>query len=187
MITLYYSLVHSHLIYAIQIWSCCSAQLIKLLYLKQKNAIRVINNSAYNAHTENLFKSCRILPLPKLIDFFKLQFMFQFKQNLLPHSFTNVWITNDARRLHLENNDNLFNYRLRNDDDLYLPPARLSSTEKFPLACFPRLWSSFDNHEIKIQSNKSIFNNMLKNHFLNQLQSNYTCERLLCPHCINTS
>ena len=182
--TVYYSLIHSHLIYAIQIWSCCTTAHTNLLFRKQKQAIRIINNSLYNAHTESLFKMCRILPLPKLVDFFKLQFMFHFKQGFLPHSFAEVWTTNEARRRHLEDNPNLFNYRLRNDDDLYIPPARLSSTERFPLVNFPRLWSQFNENEIKIQRNKIIFNNSLKKYFLNQLQANFICERLLCPHCL---
>ncbi len=33
---LYYSLIHSHLIYAIQIWSCCNNELINSLYKLQK-------------------------------------------------------------------------------------------------------------------------------------------------------
>ena len=180
----YYSLIHSHLIYAIQIWSCCSNSLIKTLFAKQKSAIRIINSSSYNSHTESLFKECKILPLPKLIDYFKLQFMFHFKQGFLPISFAEIWITNEARRRHLENNVNFANYQLRNDDDIYIPPARLSSIERFPLVCFPRLWSQFDSEDIKIQRNKNIFNSMLKIYFLNQLQSNFICERLLCPHCL---
>jgi ribonuclease P/MRP protein subunit RPP40 len=42
---LYYSLFHSHLIYAIQIWSCCSEALLKQISLKQKIAIRIISCS----------------------------------------------------------------------------------------------------------------------------------------------
>jgi hypothetical protein len=76
--------------------------LINQLFAKQKNALRIINSSSYNAHTESLFKNCKILPLPKLIDFFKLQFMFHFKQGFLPISFAEIWITNEARRRHLE-------------------------------------------------------------------------------------
>ena len=182
--TVYYSLIHSHLIYAIQIWSCCSTSIINKLFVKQKNALRIINNSSYNAHTESLFKNCKILPLPKLIDFFKLQFMFHYVQGFLPTSFAETWLTNEARRRHLEENANLTNYRLRNDDDIFIPPARLSSTERLPMVCFPRLWSQFDKHDIKIQRNKNAFNSMLRNHFLDQLQSNFICERLLCPHCL---
>jgi len=181
--TVYYSLIHTHLIYAIQIWSCCSSALIKSLFVKQKKAIRIIHNSSYNAHTESLFKSSKILPLPSLISFFKIQFMHRFTQGQLPISFSDVWITNEARRRHLEANLDFNNFRLRNDDDLYIPPARLASTERLPLACFPRIWSEFEAYDVKILRNKTAFNSALKRHFIDLLQSNFICERLLCPHC----
>jgi len=47
---LYYSLVHSHIIYAIQIWSSCSSFLINKIFKLQKQAIRIINSAPYNAH-----------------------------------------------------------------------------------------------------------------------------------------
>ena len=66
---LYYSLFHCHLIYALPIWSCTSWSNVKPLFVMQKNAIRIINNMHYNAHTEPLFKINEILPLPDLIDY----------------------------------------------------------------------------------------------------------------------
>ncbi len=54
--TLYYSLVHSHLVYGNQIWSSASAGAISELLRKQKAAIWIITNSRYNQHTEPLFK-----------------------------------------------------------------------------------------------------------------------------------
>ena len=72
---LYYSMVHCHLVYGNQIWGCANASLITELYRKQKAAVRIISNSSYRAHTEPIFKQFNILPLPSLIEFFKLQFM----------------------------------------------------------------------------------------------------------------
>ena len=57
-----------------------------------------MNNAKYNSHTESLFKECKILPLPSLIVFFKLQFMQQYVRGHLPVSFNDVWIRMDARR-----------------------------------------------------------------------------------------
>jgi hypothetical protein len=69
--TLYYSLIHCHLIYGIQIWSCSSPSLTNVLFKKQKAAIRIVCQVKHYAHTESLFKSLEILPFPSLIDFFK--------------------------------------------------------------------------------------------------------------------
>jgi hypothetical protein len=65
-------LVHSHLMYAIHIWSSTSSNILNELVLKQKVVIRIIHNSSYTAHIERLFKSSAILPLPLLADYFKL-------------------------------------------------------------------------------------------------------------------
>ena len=88
LIMLYNSIFHCHVLYAIQIWSCTNSGLINEIFKLQKTAVRIISGSAYNAHTEPLFKSLEILPLPDLILFSKLQFMQKFTQNFLPISFS---------------------------------------------------------------------------------------------------
>ena len=85
--TLYYSLIHCHLIYGIQVWSCSSPSNITHLFRKQKAAIRTISDSRYNSHTEPIFKSLNILPLPSLCKFFTLQFMQRYVQGFLTLSF----------------------------------------------------------------------------------------------------
>ena len=105
--SIYYSLVHCHLVYANIIWSSARESTLKPLYLKQKAAVRIISSSSYNAHTEPIFKKLKILPLPKLTEFFRLQFFQQFKQGLMPLSLKNIWSTNFEC-----NPDRL--YRLRN-------------------------------------------------------------------------
>ena len=174
--SVYYALIHSHIIYAIQIWSICNKTLINKIFSLQKRAIRIIHNLKYNAHTESFFKASNILPVPKLIEFFKLQFMQQFTQGLLPSSFANVWTTNNTRRINSQ-------YHLRNHEDIHVPPARLLLTENHPLHSFPRSWLQFDEHNIKIQREKSSFNSMLKKYLCDKLSSNYICNRLFCPSC----
>lgn len=126
------------------------------------------------------FKKGNILPLPSLIEFFKLQFMHKYVQGLLPASFCNLWINNATRHQDLA-------MQLRNHQELYTPPARLATTEAHPYHSFPKAWSLFENHDVKIQRESHIFNAKLKNHFVAMLNENYTCNRLLCPHChLNT-
>ena len=100
---LYYSLIHCHLVYANLIWSSTKENNYKSLFLKQKTAIRIVSSASYNAHTEPLFKQAKILPLPKLCLFFKLQFFFQFTQGFLPAALRNMWIRSRDR-----NPDNLY-------------------------------------------------------------------------------
>ncbi len=175
--SIYYALFHSHLIYANQIWSCCSENLLKPLITKQKIAIRIISNVKYNAHTEPLFKCHKILPFAQLCLFFKIQFMQQFVQKFLPVSLHNIWITNAERH------QDEAHVVLRNDDILNIPFARNSTTTKHPLTSFPKIWTEFPDEGIKFLRNKIEFNAKLKHHFLSNLNSVVVCGRLLCPDC----
>jgi len=175
--SLYYATIHSHLIFGIHIWSCTSDSSLTPLILKQKMSIRILYNASYNAHTEPLFKASGILPLNMLCEFFKLQFMQKFTQNFLPISFNDTWISNRMRRVDQEQ------IELRNSEDLDVPFARLTTTSRFPLHSFPKLWSSFSNEQIKFTRNVIEFNKLLKQHFLSMLSSVSNCTRLLCHEC----
>jgi hypothetical protein len=73
--TLYFSLVHPHLLYCINIYSCTSQANLNRMYKLQKKAIRIISNANSSAHTEPLFHSLGILPLNQLIKQAKLHLM----------------------------------------------------------------------------------------------------------------
>jgi hypothetical protein len=68
--SLYYSLFHCLVIYAIQIWSCTARSNFKDIVIKQKKAVRIVADAAFNAHAEPLFKKLYILPSKNLILFF---------------------------------------------------------------------------------------------------------------------
>jgi len=73
LISLYYALFHCHIIYAIEIWSVSSQSNLNTIVKKQKDAIRLISNSRYNAHTQPLFKTYEILQFKDLCDYFKIK------------------------------------------------------------------------------------------------------------------
>ena len=173
---IYYSLIHCHLVYANIIWGSARQSSYKCIYLKQKSAVRLISSAAYNAHSEPLFKSNNILPLYKLIEFFKLQFFQRFIQGFLPSALCNTWTKNSER-------NEAHHYALRNQDDFYIVTSRLTQFENFPLYSIPKVWNSFQNEEIKILRNKMEFNFKLKKVFLDNLNGEFICSRLLCPHC----
>ena len=63
---LYYALVHSHLSYAIIAWENADRTITLKTMTLQKRAIRTINKSSYNSHTEPLFSQSQILKLEDL-------------------------------------------------------------------------------------------------------------------------
>ncbi len=175
--SLYYSLVHCHLVYSNVIWSTASQSTLQKLAVKQKNAVRIITGSKYNAHSEPLFKKTRILPLHHLIHFFRLQFFQHYKNGFLPKNFENYLITNSEREM------NLNTHNLRNCDDFSIPFSRLKSFDKFPLYLFPKLWNELLPFSLKAIRDKKEFNAKLKELLLEKVSSIPNCGRLLCPSC----
>ena len=175
--SLYYALIHSHLIYGIQIWGGAANKYVNEIVLIQKKAIRIICNAKYNSHTEPLFKNKKILPFHDLFSFFKLLLMYDYVNHALPISFNNVWPTNEERR------NNAEGANLRNNAQLYIPFVRLQTFSNFPLSEFPRHWCEFTDEGIKTAASRFLFKKLLKEHFFNNLNENFVCERLLCPSC----
>ena len=104
--------------------------------------------------------------------------MQKFTQGFLPSSFNDVWVTNAIRRADQDH------VELRNNSDLNIPFARLSSTERQPLSSFPKIWSNFPDEQIKFTRNVIEFNNLLKQHYLKKLSFTPNCTRLFFPHCM---
>jgi hypothetical protein len=109
--------------------------------------------------------------------------MQQFKQGLLPKSFDGEWTQVMARFEDQQQVQVPMGLRNMNLNDYIIPFARLSLTERFPLTVFPRAWNNFDNFELKTIYSKVEFNSKLKQYFIDRLNPNYTCGRLLCPLC----
>ena len=81
--TLYNSLVHSHLNYAILVWGFKCNRLVKL----QKRLVRIITCSKYNAQTDPLFKSTEILKVANILDLNALKFYYKYLHGKLPSYF----------------------------------------------------------------------------------------------------
>jgi hypothetical protein len=156
--TLYFAMVHSHISYCINVYSCANITTLNKLILKQKEAIRIVCNAGYRDHTSPLFKQQRILPLTDLIKFSNLKFMHKFSYNRLPISFSEMWVTNRVR------NPNVI---LRNADDLYVPAHHFATTKRFQFFSFPKIWNDCDG--IKLNPNENIFTKSVKSALINAL------------------
>ena len=108
------------------------------------------------------------MPLPSLIEFFKIQFMQQYVRGHLPVSFNEVWITQEARR----QNENV-EYLLRNSENFYVPLSRLYILDRQPYFSFPKVWEQFKEENIKIIRDKIQFNFKLKEYMLGKLNENF--------------
>jgi hypothetical protein len=155
---LYFSMIHSVLSYGINIYGCANSTNLEKLRIKQKQAIRIICNANFRAHTGPLFKQQKILPLDKLIEFSRIKFMHSFHFKLLPLSFAEMWISNGARNP---------GRMLRNAEDYYIPAHRVEFVKRLPLFTFPAAWNNAFGD--KYNPRQHLYLNALKKHLLSIL------------------
>ena len=161
--TLYFAMIHPHLLYCLNIFSCTTAKNLDKIAKKQKQAIRCITNSTYNAHTAPLFAKLEILPLTELVKFEKAKFMFKYVNNMLPDSFNEMWKSNH----HLNENR-----PLRNANDLNIPAHSYETVKKLPLFSLPKLWNDLENE--KHITNFTTFKICVKGNLMSSLHDNQT-------------
>ena len=158
LLSLYYALIHPHLLYCINILSCTSKSNLLLIQKMQKKAIRIITKAKINEHTSPLFKLCKILPFEQLCLQAKLLFMHSIHYNYAPHSFSNTFPTNQIRNIE---------HNLRNQNEFLLPGCRIEWFKKFPLYTFPLAWNNLG--DIGFQFNRITFHFALKDYLLESI------------------
>ena len=84
---MYSSLILSHLQYAIISWGFEWEILSKL----QKRAIRMMTNNKYNAHTDPLFNSLKLLKINDIVDVQCMKFWYKFVNNNVPTYFASMF------------------------------------------------------------------------------------------------
>ena len=88
---IYDSLITCRIKYGLLVWGSSGDHIFKL----QKKAIRVVNKSKFNAHTEPLFKKFNILKLKDDQKLQELNFYYKFVNNRLPQYFQTGYIVNN--------------------------------------------------------------------------------------------
>jgi hypothetical protein len=94
LVKLYYSMFHSNIPFGINIYGCANTTNLEKLRVKQKQAIHIISNAPFRAHTAPLFKELKILPLDQLIEYSRIKFMHSYHFKKPPPSFNEMWKTN---------------------------------------------------------------------------------------------
>ena len=164
---------HCHLNYALLAWGSASKGTLDPIIKKQKNAIRLISEANFNAHTDPLFKESEILKFEDLYEFSQIEFMYLYLNDKLPLSFDGVWSK-------IRENKTL---NLRNAGDLFIPRARLDFSARLPLHSFPRVFNAFPDKGLQYSENLKKFKGGLKSFYLNNLPSEVNCGRPFCKDC----
>jgi hypothetical protein len=155
LLSLYYSLIHSHLSYGSLLWGSASSSTLKPILTQQKKAIRIVHNAPYNVHTEPLFCCSNILPVKDLVLFETAKFMFLHSNAVLPRNIS--VILNSHVHAHQYNTRSYL---------LYRPPRSVSSaTANSLLTEGLRVWSSLPP-QIASSPSFHAFKRKLKLHLL---------------------
>ena len=120
---LYFSLICPYLFYCVSVWASTYPSNLKRLITLQKRVIRIMSRSAFDAHTDPLFKNLKILNLESI---YKLQigkFMYQYRSGLLPYSFNDMFLV--THQVH--------SYGTRSSAFFYLPQCR-TNIRKFSIS-----------------------------------------------------
>jgi hypothetical protein len=153
--TLYYALVHPHLLYCLPLYACTSQKNLTRLAKAQKKSIRLITRSKYNDHTAPLFEALKILPFDTLVRYSQCLIMHSVINKYCPPALHNTWTTN------LDRNPDL---QLRNAEDLYIPLARTDQTKRLPYFAWAKLWN--DLPPLKLTQQPITFKSLLTQYLL---------------------
>ena len=122
-VNMYKALVMPYFNYCSAVWGSIDKELAdKRLINLQKRVIRIVSRSSFDAHTNPIFVSLRIL---KFEDIIKLQIgkvMYLYKNGLLPVSFNDMFLLNC----------DIHSYNTRNKNSFRLPYCR-TNVRKFSL------------------------------------------------------
>jgi hypothetical protein len=168
--SLYYSMVHCHLIYGLLAWG--KSKSLDKIFKLQKRAIRCINNKAYRAHTEPLFKSNRILNIKDLYECQVRMFMHDYKYNRLPISFTNIF--------EYENQPTATTRR--QVSNIYRGVPRTKFSEYLPRHEFVTLWNTLNENDKSIR-NKNGFKRNIRNKYIDNYAASVQCYNQYCKEC----
>ena len=120
---------------ALLLWGCASNKMINKIDILQKRCIRNISLKSFKAHTKPLLKNLGILKLSDKISYCQSLFMHQYRNNKLPHSFSNIF-TDVINSDEMQPRDNDYNYQII--------PAIKKSLENFPNKKILSYWNSLD-------------------------------------------
>jgi len=153
--TLYYSMVYSYFNYGIILWGHTYKFNISKLFIKQKRAIRIINNSEYNAHTDPIFRKFNILKFEDIIKCETLKMMYKAVNHSLPLAINERFILN--KEIH--------NYDTRQTHDIHIAKTTKRVTYNSIIYQGPDMWSELPR-ELKNITTFNSFKINLKNYII---------------------
>jgi hypothetical protein len=174
--TLYLALIHPHISYGILAWGSANASTLHPIKIFQKRAIRYIHNSAYNSHTDPMFKSSKIMKIDDIYEYQAALFMFDYTKHTLPDSFESVF----KCRYEIQTN------RLtRQSNQMHIARCRTNFAGNLPLFALPKIWNKWSHPTFSSNMSRNQFKTYLKVNILNNYKDKVKCSNTYCTDCRN--
>ena len=173
LLTIYNSLIFSHLSYGLEAWGATTAKNLKRIIGIQKKAVRIIGKSHWLAHTEPRMKNLELLKVKDQHQFQCLTMMYNMIKGVSPDVF------NYRQNL----NTNLSQRGLRSSvshpDNVRLPAHSCSHSKTSFQTVAPSFWNEISEESKKIDSTKR-FKKQIKSSLLETYTELCICTNPLC-------
>ena len=135
LLSLYNTIIlpHScHLQYGVLAWGNTYQTYLNKIYIVQKKAIRLINNSGFRSHTGPLFLKSNCLTLFNIYKYQLGVLMYKFEKRLLPTAIQRMFIVNSS----------IHNYNTRLSSKFHIFSVRTNLSQSTVRFQGPTLWNS---------------------------------------------
>ena len=166
---IYYAIFHSHLNYGLMFWG--SSKFRKKLEILQKKALRIICNRNFNSHTNPLFHKTKILKLEDMYDIRIASFMFDYKWENLPSSFSGFFQHRQC------------SYGTRSQTQMPRTFARTNFTENLPKHIYPKIWNKHQITATGCKTKWSFISKLKVSCFKFYKLLTIVCSNPRCPDC----
>ena len=135
--TVYYSLVYSHLRYAITSWGSSSFSTVNILNIIHNKLLRIMTLSKFNSNPCKLYKDTQILNIDRIFKIEISKLMYKIKFRLVPKQFIELFTKIE----------DIYSYhtRQRSSIEYAILRTRLKISQKSFTYTRIGIWSSIDN------------------------------------------
>ena len=157
LVTLYFSFIHSHLLYGLVVWGSTFPTYLNRLAALQNKAIRVIGGCKYNDSATPLYLEFEVLKLAELYKLEVAKLIYDCIYNNIPYSLSNMFIKTSqisppATRSSI------------NTNNLYIPRYRTNKLQRSVRYQGVKVWNSIPSDIQKLPERHFI--RKLKSHLL---------------------
>lgn len=149
--TLYFSIIHPHILYCSSIWLSTFPSITNRVRVIQNNGIRVLTGKSNLVSVRATYIDVKVLPAAGLRDFYSLQFMFKYNNELLPSCFSGM----------LKARSSIHDHETRQRENLHAPLVVSARSTFSPIYRGLKLWNGV-NKELREIGDLKEFKNKIK-------------------------